>query len=174
MRLDQRPELGHDGAVAPETEDCLDPALDGLEPELLETSDLGLGELGEGELRQRGATPQGERLLEGRERRNGLGLQLAPAARRKGLEPERVDPVGVDPEEVPRRLSLEGSAAVGLVEEPPQVRDVPLQGLRGGARRRLAPQGVHQGVGRDDLAAAEQQDSEERALAPGGKLHPPP
>ena len=36
------------------------------------------------------------------------------------------------------------------------------------------PKGVHQGVRRDGLAAVEQQDREERALAPGGKLHPRP
>ena len=172
MRLDQRPELGHDRAVAPETKDRLDPPLNRLEPELLETPDLGLGKLRERELRERRPTPEGERVLEGRERRRRRRLELAPAARGKGLESECVDPVlVVDPEEVAGRLSLEGSAAACLVEEPPQMRDVPLQGLRGRDRRRLAPQGIHQGVGRDDLTAAEQQDGEERALSPGRKLH---
>ena len=88
--VDARLELGHDRAVPAEPEQRLDPSLDRLEAKLVEAMDLALGELGERELAERRAAPEGERLLE---RRDGARPDRRRVCRhpcgREHLEPRR-------------------------------------------------------------------------------------
>ncbi len=64
MLGDERLELAHDVTVPAELEIGLDPFLESVDSKLLETADLRLGELLEGELRERRASPERERILD--------------------------------------------------------------------------------------------------------------
>ncbi len=102
------------------------------EPQLLEPPDLGLREVVEREVRERGATPQSERALQ----------QVPPLLGRKppriderALEPTRVELLGRDAEDVAGRLGLEHVGAESLSEAGDGV----LKGRRRGLRSVLAP-----------------------------------
>ena len=66
VRGDERLELGDERAVAAEGEVGVDPLLEQREPELLEPRRLDGGERLEGELRERRAAPERERLVQPR------------------------------------------------------------------------------------------------------------
>src|SRR6476646_6211227 len=84
-------ELGHDGSVTTESQHRLESPLEGLEAKLLETRDLPLSEVREGELDQSRAAPERQRSLERLERRLRVVLKRAPR-----LGGERLEPMGVD------------------------------------------------------------------------------
>ena len=172
MLLDARLELRHHRFVSSEAEQPLDPSLDRLEAQLLETMDLGLGELRERELAERRAAPEGERFLERRERRLRIIVEESPSFGRELLEPAGVDAGVVDPEQVPGGPGLEWAVLSGLLEDAAEVGDIALDGLCGRARGLLPPQRVHERVGRDHLATPEEEHREQRALAASWKLDP--
>ena len=128
----------------------LEPQLDDLlarrQLELLEARDLG------GRERFRRHVGEG-RAAEERERL--FGLPLADEA----LEPQRVDLLRRDVEEVARCARLDRRAA----EELSQLRDVALERVRGAGRRVLAPQPVDEPVLRQHPARIEREDREQGA-----------
>ena len=131
--------------------------LEAAEPQLLQPADLGLREALAGELRERRATPQRQRLVE-----LALGLER--------LEAVEVELAGLDAQQVAGRPRLDPLAA----EELAQVGDVDLQRLVDGRRRVLLPQRVDQPVSRDDAIGVEQQQGQQRALLEAAHLERPP
>ena len=114
-------ELGHDRAVPAEPQQPLDAPLDRLEAKLVEAMDLALREVGERELAERRAAPEGERLLEGRHGGIRVVVQLPPSVRREHLEPGGVDGVVAEAKDVPRRLRHEHAALPCRLEDSPQM-----------------------------------------------------
>ena len=117
------------------------------------------------ELGQRGPAPELERLAERCCGSGGVAVREQPASlAEEPLEPQRVDLAGVDLEHVARGSSRQRGRAPGRGERLAQLRDPDAQ-RRAAARRRLAaPDLVEQAVLGDDLAGAEQQAGEQRAL----------
>ena len=66
----------------------------------------------------------------------------------------------VDPDRVAGRPGLDAIRA----QQPPEPGDMYLQGLWGGVRRVLLPEGVDQAVTRDGLIRMEQENREQRTL----------
>ena len=165
MLGDEPFELGRELPVPAERELRLDPLLDGLDAQLLEPGALGGGERIVRELGQRGSAPELERLAERRRRCRGVAVGEQPAPLpEEPLEPQRVDLAGVDFEHVAGWSSRQRGRAPGRGERLAQLRDPDAQ-RRASARRRLAaPDLVEQAVLGDDLAGAEQQAGEQRAL----------
>ena len=82
-------------------------------------------------------------LSPGRERFEAVEIQLAR----------------IDPDAVTTGVRLDPVRSDG----PAKLRDVDLDGVLGAVRRRIAPQGVDQPVGRDDLVRMQEQQFEEGA-----------
>ena len=163
-------ELGHDRAVPAEPQLPLDAALDRLEAELVEAMDLPLRELGERELAECRAAPEGERLFEGRDGapadRRPAGATLRPRAPRTGVRRRRR-----------HRGEGRNPAAASRAHRSPR----PTRRLDAGVRRSpagpsppsgavLPPQGVDEHVRRDHFAAPQREHRQERPLAPGREL----
>ena len=75
----------------------IEPQLDRLQPELLETGDLGLGEGLVGEVLEGPAPPECQRLTEHERRRRRIDVDERPTLGDHPLEPERVDLLRVPP-----------------------------------------------------------------------------
>ena len=166
MLGDEPFELGRELPVPAERQLRLDPLLDGLDAQLLEPGALGGGERIVCELGQRGPAPELERLAERRRGGGGVAVGEQPApVPEQPLEPQRVDLAGVDLEHVAGWPRRQRGRAPGRRERLAQLRD-PYAQRRASARRWLAaPDLVEQAVLGDDLAGAEQQAGEQRALA---------
>ncbi len=164
--------------VAPETEQRLDPVLGRTEPQFRQAVDLVPREVVEGELRERLPTPESERFVE---HLRGLGrrsvVERTLPVGDEPLEAGRVDLDGLRAQGIAGSLRDDGTAAAGgLVlglEQAAQVRDIPLDRLGRRLRRAVAPQRLQDAVGRDHLAAVDQQEDEQGALAPRGQLDLP-
>ena len=126
----------------------LDPILDRREAQFLEPCDLALGE--------RVVTQVGRagRAIRQAPRRGApsLSIRLAPECRR-ALGAEALEPIGVqltflDAETIGALLGLQ---AIG--DDLPDLRDVDLEGVRGGRRRIIAPQVVDQLLRADRLVS---------------------
>ena len=135
-------------SCAPASSSDGDPGLDRREPHFVETRRVGAHERLVGDVGERRAAPERERLREaavGDELLEAGGVQLA------GLDPQQVaggardDPVGSE----------------GLAEGV----DVHLERAADACGRILAPHGVDQPVGRDRFVAVEQQEREQRSWA---------
>ena len=167
---DQPLQLGQRLLVPAELDQRPHATLGGAGAQVLQAPDLGLREVGVGDVAERRAAPQGERLLVGGER----GLRSVPAGLGdQPLEPDGVDLVEVGGEPVAGAVSDQqrgrrAGGAVGL-EVGAQVGEP--DGQR--ARRRLGvglgPGGLDQGVGRDHARGLEQQPREDRALLDAGR-----
>jgi hypothetical protein len=167
MRGDERFELRHETAVATELEQRVDPVLRRLELTLGESLDLALREVLERELGERRPAPERDRGLQRRERSRWiLVLERTLPFGRQPLEACRVDLCLGDAQHVARRLRRQHLPSLGT-EEAAQLRDVALNGLRGSARRPLAPERVDERVDGDDLAPPEKKRHEEGALTSG-------
>jgi hypothetical protein len=132
-------------------------SLQHVQAALVEAPDLRLGERLEAELGEGRAAPEGERLP--KERRAAVRA-LEGCGRRELLEAAGVRRVGGDPEHVtglPRGEHVRRQQLADL-------RDEVLERRRRGARRRLAPELVHEAVDRDDLVRVDQEEGEEGAL----------
>jgi hypothetical protein len=157
---DERLELAHHVAAA-QLQIGLDPIRERFQAQLVQASDLCLGERREGEVGQRGAAPQRERRPEVvRRGGGGAGAQRRSAFVEVAPEAVEVDGVGLDLQEVPGRA---GDEDVGL-QDLAQGGDVDLDELDGGSGRPLAPQLVDDPVARHDLVRVEQQQSQQGSL----------
>ena len=152
--LDLSDELG----VAAEREVGADAVLEGGEPQLLEAPALCGGEFVVGEVDERRASPQRERLAE---KAGGVGGVVCPGGRREErLEAARVDLGGTDLQLVSRRPGQQSVTSEQLAE----TRDVELYHRRGGRWRPLAPERIDQLVGRDHLVWPQEQHRQQGAL----------
>ena len=143
MLTDERLELGNELRVAAEREVGIDPQLERGEARSLEALGLRLRENVVGELGERLAAPEAERLAEQPARPGGIGaFRLGD----QPLEAEQVELVGVDPDEVAGLLRDDRRA---VPEHLPQLGDVELERVRRGRRRIVRPQRVDQAVDRD-------------------------
>ena len=107
MLGDARLELRDDRAMASELEHRLESSLDGLEAKLLEAPDLALGEVRERKIGEGRPTPDGQRPLEGDERRLRVVLQRARRLRSKRRESVGIDRIRRDAQDIAGRLGDE-------------------------------------------------------------------
>ena len=146
--------------VAPEREVGLDPQLDRRQPDLLQTSDRRLGEALVGEVGERGAPPQRQRLAQPL---RGVGRQAAgaqtPRLVHQPFELVEIEIVGLDPDQVARRPRGQHVLRKRLAKS----RYMHVKRLVGALRRVLAPELVDQPVGGDDVVGMEQKHREKRA-----------
>ena len=161
MLGDQGLELTDQRVMAPELQVGLDPVFERDQTQFLEPRDLVLGEGLVGEVGQRRSATELERLGQGLggDRRVAAVELLSPLGR-QALEPVDIDLLGLDLEHVAATAGDERAVAQRLA----QAGDVHLHCLDRRLRRPLAPELVGDPVGRDDLAAMEQQDRQHTAL----------
>ena len=125
-----------------------------------------MGEVRERKIGEGRPTPDGQRPLEGDERRRRVVLQRAPRLRSKRRESVGIDCLRRDAQDIAGRL---GDERAVRRENTSEVGDIALDGLHSGARCRVAPERLDQRVDGDDLSPPEHQSREERALAPRGE-----
>ncbi len=155
--------------MASERELGLEQALERVEALLGEVANRVLCERLVREFGQRLAAPERERLSERLGGPPWVGFDVQPPPRCEPLEPVRIDDVRIDVEQVAGRTG-EDDAVPQWRDGPPELRDEPLERLGGGRRRRLAPEGVDQRVGRDDLVGPQSENGQQRALPPAAEL----
>ena len=149
-------------ARAPEPQVGVDAGLQRAEPQLLQARDRGGGEGLEGEVGERLATPQAERVAQPRRRL----CRVAAAERRRSvgrqpLEALEVDVVGPDAQPVAGRQRLHGrGGAEGLA----QLGDLAVDLRDRGDRRRVAVEVAGEPVDRHDAVGVEQQHGQQRPL----------
>ena len=119
----------------------IEPELERRKPKLVEPADLDAGRAFEGETVERRPTPVLECLAQGR---GALARRKRTTLVDGVLEPERVDVLGVDMEQVTGRSPLDHLAP----EHPAQTEDAVLDLCLDRPRRTLTPQLVDQPVGR--------------------------
>ena len=140
--------------------------------------DLVPREVVEGKLLQRSPPPESKRLLE---HLCGLGrrsvVERTPPVIDESLEKVCIHGDRVRPQCVAGLLCHEEAATVAKFvfgfQQPPQMRDVPLNRLRRRLGRMVAPQRIDDAIGRDHLSAMDQQQDEQGSLAPGRQLDLP-
>jgi hypothetical protein len=156
----------------------VDPVLLRVHPELVETGRLRPGERLIGELGQRRASPQRQRLGQLR-RRGGARIPVAqgdPSLGGELLEATGVHLVLVDVEQV-ARWAREDQAA-GRAGSPPRLEgrpeagDVVLQGRRGVGRRPIAPDDVDEPVERHHLVGVDQEGGQQESLLRAAEVDP--
>ena len=158
MGRDKRLQVGDHGRVAAESEMCVDAVLEAAEAQLLEPCHLALRKLFGSEVAQRGATPQGERLVERGHgvARTSTGERL-PARLMDGFEPVGIELVGPETQRVASRAADD---PVRRREGFPDPGDVGPNGLRRGGRRLGAVEILYQPSHGAELTALEKQDGE--------------
>ena len=159
MLGDECLELSDQLVVAPECEVGVDPELDCCQPDLLEPGDGCLGEALVGEVRERRAPPQRQRVAEPLRR---VGRQAAreqaPPLVHQPLEAVEIELVGLDPDDVAGRSGRQHVLRKRLA----QPRDVDAQRGGGVLGRVLAPELVDQPVSGNDLVGVEEEPGEKR------------
>ena len=168
----KRLELADELYPATKREVGLYAVLDRGGPHLLETGDFGRRERLERHIGQRRPAPLLERRAQPRRRALGsAGRQRPPTFLAEALETLKVELVRLDPQ------PIAGSAAHktgGLAaERAAQARDDRLHGLYRPIGRSLPPQARDQTVARDRLPGPQQQQCEQRPLAPAGHRERP-
>jgi hypothetical protein len=146
----QRLELADHVAVASRLEVALDRELGGAQPQLFQPADLGGGERLAGDVVERGPAPQRQRLAR-------------PPGGDEPLEARHVELVGCEPQLVTVATRDDVHAVAGRGERLAQLRHVELHELRGGGRRRVAPEAVDQPVRRHRRAGVEREHRQQRA-----------
>ena len=94
--------------------------------------------------------------------RHVAGAQRLPSEAAQALEPGDVERAAGDVEHVPRRSRAQGRGC--RLERRPELADIAVDDGRCGGRRLVAPDGIDQALGRDDLARVEQQECEQGSL----------
>src|SRR5581483_4206083 len=141
---DERLELADEPCMATKREIGVDPLLEGGETLVLEAGDLGLREELVGELGERRAPPQRERLAEQARRPSGSPrCERVPSLGRQALEAVEVEFAGIDAQDVAGRLRHEYAVRRPRLpvrfEEPPKLGDVVLERRRCRLGRRPRP-----------------------------------
>jgi hypothetical protein len=171
VRDDQALELRDKGTVSSEREVGLEAILERTEAQLLEPVDLVAGEVLVGEVGQGLASPQLERRPEALCGHSGISALV----RLPSLAGEPVEAVGVHL--FGWHLEHIASAARGqdtVAQQLAKARYVDLNGLGRRIGRSLAPQLVDHPIHRDDLAAVDQEDRQNRSLPATPQRHLPP
>src|SRR6478735_11822571 len=141
MFLDERLESRQERAMVAERQFGADQILLHRQPQLLELSDRRACCTVELETGEAVAPPERKRLAQARRGRYGVVAQDGAAAVvDETLEPSCVELARREPGDVPRRLGHKNVGAERLT----QLRDIHLQSVRSGPRRRLAPKLVDQ------------------------------
>ena len=152
-------ELSDQLVVAPEREVGVDPQLDCCKPDLAEPSDGRLGEALVGEVRERRASPERQRVAEPLRRiARQAASEQAPPLVHEPLESVEIERVGLDPDDVAGRSGRQHVLRQRLAKS----RDVDPQCGGGALGRVLAPELVDQPVGRNDLVGVEEEQGEKR------------
>jgi hypothetical protein len=167
MLGDQRLQLSDDVAVMPERELGLDPQFDRSKSNLLEPCALvpaeGLGELGE-----RGAAPERERVVQQLRRLQRVVLRERLArADDPPVEAREVELVVFDLEHVAGCTCVQSR----LHERLPQLRHVDLHHLLRRFRDVLAPERVDELLSRDRVVRVQEENCKERPLLAGRDVH---
>ena len=146
-------------------------ALAGQRTQLGEPDDLGLDPRLAGVLGVRRSPPQAERVVQGAD---GVGGRQGRGGVHGPFEGPGVHALRTEPEDVAgpgaRDHAVAASCAHLRLETTAQVADVGLDRPRRVGRRRLAPDAVGEPVGRDDLAAPDDQGGEHGTLAPPAEV----
>jgi hypothetical protein len=137
----------------------LQPVVADLEVQLPQADGLGRQRRDVGELGQRPAPPEAQRLGRGGGGGRRARPQLGRAAGGQPPQPGRVDVVRLEPQRVSGAGALE--AWRGVPEMPAQPGDVAVEGAVAGVRRVAGPEGVDEGVRRHHPAAGERQQGED-------------
>ncbi len=163
MLGDERLELAGERRVPALGELGLHELLDGREPQLGKARDLVAGERLVGDVYERGAAPDLDRLAQGLRRpgRIARAKRLTSLAEQI-LEPSRVDLVVTRLEDVSRCACDDPRAR--RAERPPKLRDPDTERRLPAAGLRLAPELVQQNLLRDDLVRADEERGQEGAL----------
>ena len=144
--------------VRAEVEVRVESVLEDGKTQLLDPSSLLPREGLSAEIRQRLAAEKHER------RAKELALPrraaLPPRLPNQRFETPEIDLVRAEPEEIARRARFDHFRP----EQLPERRDVPVQGGLRRVRLRLAPEGLQQHVGSDNLIRVEQERSKQRTL----------
>ena len=163
MPRHERLQLGDELGVPAEREVGLDPVLERGYVHLVEARDLVLGKALVGEIRQREAAPECQRLPELLARRLRIaGGERRAAVRHAALEAVAVELVRLEPQHVAVAHRPQCLRAAG--ELLAQRRDAVLQHFVGGLGRRFAPQLVDEHVPGQRLVPVEQEECEDGAL----------
>ena len=152
-------ELPDQLVLAPEREVGVDPQLQRCQPDLLEPGDGRLREALVGEVRERRAPPQRQRVAQPLRR---IGRQApseqAPPLVHQPLEAVEIELVGLDPDDVAGRSRRQHVLRKRLAKS----RDVDAQCGGGVLGRVLAPELVDQPVSGNDLVRVEEENGEKR------------
>jgi hypothetical protein len=142
--------------VLPRGQVGLDPLLQGREAQVLQARHVRVRERLVGQIGQRWAAPEPERLAQLRGGGSGVGVGGLGDER---LEAGEVELGWLDPEQIAGRARQEPSVAE-LVAQP---RDVDLHALGHRRRRRAAPH-LDEELRREDVVGVQQQHREQRSL----------
>ena len=139
----------------------LDPLLEGGKAQFLEASDFGLGERLGREIRERRPAPETECCSQGLCGGSGLtrGEKLSTFSEH-ALKTAEIDLLGLDREPVTMSTRLQAPVTEGFA----QLRDVDVDAVERARGRPALPERVDQAVCRDDFAAAQEKNREQRAL----------
>ena len=140
--------------------------LDRVEVEVVEATDVWLGELLVGEVGEGRPAPQPQRGAQGLGASVGVAIaKLSRPLLDESLEPTRIDRLGIGVELVSGRSRREDLAAASEgLQRPAEVRHVDLDRVRRSAGSAFAPQQVDEPIDRHDLPGMEQQDRQQRTL----------
>ncbi len=145
----------------------LEAVLAARQAQLLEAGRLVARERLLGEIGERGSAPEAERPVEQRARQTRIAVcEREPRVGHELLEARGIQLARLDDERVARRPPDQPARG----QQAAQLREVEPQDARCGRRRRVAPDGVDQRVGRDALPGAQQERRKQRALSPRGEL----
>jgi hypothetical protein len=153
--------------VSPELELGVEQVLAGRGTQLFEPRDLDLRERLEGEVRKRRPSPESQGFAE--QRRSPPSLLGLTRLGDEALEAVEIDLLGVEDEPIPRCVRLDGLGSQLLAE----ARDEVLERADRGLRRFSGPQLLDEPVGRDDLADAKQEQSQQGPLLRTAELELP-
>lgn len=150
--------------MSAEVEIGVDPVAEGGEMQFVQTSDLGLREVVERELRERRAPPQCERFPE---KLPPLVGREVPRVSKRALEAIRIDLIRGDLQEIAGRL---GHQHV-WTQQPAELRDEVVQRRRSRLRRLFAPEVADELFGGQDAARLEEKRREHGPLALAAERH---
>jgi len=160
-------ELPHDLGRPPGRQLGVDPALQGRQTKLLEPGDRPPRDYLRRQIRQRSASPDGQRFAEFRRPVQRGGGHGSPGRIRQSFEAIDVELAWFDQHPIATSRGLE--APGGLPEQPADARDVDLDALHR-RRRGFEPQLVDQMVDRHRPIGLQQEDHQERLLLRGPQV----